>query len=125
MTIEDKNEVKRIIEEHLKYAEHGIYFTRNIVGDEMFEIWRNSTNTVHIDICYHYGYYEVFGLTEKEKEEIEEFYYQLRNDLHNARKAREVNECRSNKIKDSQEPSEVCFYDSTYLNTQINTTKPW
>ena len=63
---------KRIIKENYKDADCGIYDTRNIVGDQMTTIYRG--NELTIDICYHYSYFEVFGLSNDEFDELEKFY---------------------------------------------------
>lgn len=46
------------------------FFTRNLVGDSMTEIYDHDGITV--DLCCFWGYIEVFGLTEKEKEALKE-----------------------------------------------------
>lgn len=69
-------EVKNVIKENIAYAECGLYSTRNTVGDYMETIFENEHFTV--DICYCYSYFEVFGTTEKEFEELYEFYDSLR-----------------------------------------------
>ena len=66
---------KRIIKENYKDADCGIYDTRNIVGDQMTTIYRG--NELTIDICYHYSYFEVFGLSNNEFDELEKFYNTL------------------------------------------------
>ncbi len=57
-------------------AKYGIFNSRNIVGDEMFTVY-NQDGLV-IDICYRYGYLEVFGLSDEEFYKLREFYYELR-----------------------------------------------
>ncbi len=73
MTRLDK--VKQIIKENYDKADSGLFFSRNFVGDPMANIY--SENNVDIDICYYYSYFEVFGLTKEEQEELKEFYYAL------------------------------------------------
>lgn len=63
---------KIIISERISSAKYGIYNSRNIFGDPMTTIYRG--NQLTIDICYPYGYFEVFGLSEKEFEELADFY---------------------------------------------------
>lgn len=53
----------------------GIFNTRNFVGDEMKTIY--AKDGLMIDICEGYFYFEVFGLTEAEFEELESFYKTL------------------------------------------------
>ena len=45
------------------------FFTRNTVGDSMNEIYDHDGITV--DLCVYWGYIEVFGLTDEEKESLE------------------------------------------------------
>ena len=63
---------KKIIKEHYKEADCGLYDTRNIVGDWMTTIYEDDGLT--IDICYNYSYFEVFGLSNKDFEELLTFY---------------------------------------------------
>ena len=66
---------KKIIKENYKNANHGIFDTRNIVGDPMITIYKD--NNLTIDICYDYAYFEVFGLSKDEFNELEKFYSTL------------------------------------------------
>ena len=68
--------VKEIIKENFEDAHHGIFNTRNILGDSMTGMFR--VEYFDIDICYPYSYYEIFGTTEKEWIELEEYYESLR-----------------------------------------------
>ena len=75
-----KNEiqkVKELIKKYYRYSKYGIYNTRNIVNDPMETIYHGSY--FMLDICYSYGYFEVFGTTNEEFEELEEYYASLRN----------------------------------------------
>lgn len=63
---------KIIISERISSADLGIFNSRNIVGDPMTTVYRG--NQLIIDICYPHAYFEVFGLSEKEFEELEAFY---------------------------------------------------
>lgn len=65
--------VKNIIKENIDDATCGIYFTRNLAGDPIVSLLNGDQ--VKIDICYEYEYFEVFGLTDREQKEIEEFYW--------------------------------------------------
>jgi len=77
MTGTDKlGQAKLIIEEYYSEADCGIFFCQNMVGDPMNTIYEDDDLT--IDICYSYSYFEVFGLTEYEEIELEEYYYGLR-----------------------------------------------
>ena len=66
---------KKIIKENYKNADCGIFDTRNIVGDSMTTIYRG--NELTIDICYQHAYFEVFGLSNDEFNELEKFYNTL------------------------------------------------
>ena len=63
---------KIIISERISSADLGIFNSRNIFGDPMTTVYRG--NHLTIDICYPYAYFEVFGLSEKEFEELVDFY---------------------------------------------------
>ena len=64
---------KKIIKENYKNADCGIFNSRNIVGDPMITIYND--NSLAIDICYRYAYFEVFGLSNDEFNELKKFYY--------------------------------------------------
>ena len=66
---------KRIIEENIEDAKCGLFFSRNIMGDRMTNIYDDEN--ISIDICYGYMYFEVFGLTREEQEELEKYYIKL------------------------------------------------
>lgn len=73
---------KEIIKENYKYADCGIFNTRNIAGDSMetiYEEWYGDDDVLIIDICYGWAYFEVFGLSEEEFDELEEYYETLAN----------------------------------------------
>ena len=69
---------KKIIKEYYSEADCGIYDSRNIVGDPMTNIYDDGDLT--IDICYHYAYFEVFGLSNNEFRELASFYTALGED---------------------------------------------
>ena len=66
---------KSIIKSNLNSARDGIFDSRNIVGDPMFCLY--GSDNLRIDICYHWGYFEVFGLSKGEFEELEKYYREL------------------------------------------------
>lgn len=68
-------DVKGVILKYIEAAKHGIFFTRNIAGDLMTNIFRQDG--IDVDICYDYEYFEIFGLTKEEQIEIERFYCHL------------------------------------------------
>lgn len=66
---------KKIIRANIKDAEHGLFFTQNIVGDTMATIYKEKDeNDIRVDICYDWGYFEVFGLCSKEQKELMDYY---------------------------------------------------
>lgn len=69
------DKVKNVIRDNYWDARFGLFFTRNCVGDSMYTIWEEDGVT--IDICYGYKYFEVFGLTEEEENELLAFYNSL------------------------------------------------
>lgn len=69
---EEFEKVKTIIKENIEDANLGLFFTRNFVGDRMHNIFNGEF--FEIDICYGCCYYEVFGCTEQEEEELDKFY---------------------------------------------------
>lgn len=66
---------KKIIKENIDDARCGIFDTRNIVGDDMDTLY--DSNGLTVDICYGYAYFEVFGLTDNEFAELENYYETL------------------------------------------------
>ena len=66
---------KEVIKEFYNVADCGVYDTRNIVGDDMATIYADEGLT--IDICYQYSYFEVFGLSDTDFEELIEYYNSL------------------------------------------------
>lgn len=67
---------KEIIMENYNDADCGIFDCRNIVGDHMTTVYADEE--LQVDICYHWNYFEVFGLTDEEFTELETFYGQIR-----------------------------------------------
>lgn len=72
------NIAKKIIQEHYKEANCGIFNCRNTVGDPMTQIYGDGD--LFIDICYYYSYFEVFGLSNDEFKELEKFYDSLEDE---------------------------------------------
>lgn len=66
---------KTIIKENFEYGDCGLFNTRNIAGDSMFTIY--DEDGLQIDICYHWSYFEVFGLSDSEFDDLLDYYYQL------------------------------------------------
>ena len=69
------DKVKNVIASRYSDAMCGLFFTQNWAGDHMSTIW--AEDGVTIDICYDYEYFEVFGLTEEEENELLAFYNSL------------------------------------------------
>ena len=67
---------KDIIEKYWQVARFGIFNTRNIVGDEMKIIFEEEGLTILI--CYEFGYFEVFGLSDEEFDRLEKYYERIR-----------------------------------------------
>ncbi len=66
---------KEIVKTYYMDARWGIFNSRNIFGDETYTIYKDKGLT--IDICYDYSYFEVFGLSNDEFEELAEYYNSL------------------------------------------------
>lgn len=66
---------KEIIRANYNDARYGIFNSRNLIGDEMKTIYEGDGLT--IDICYDWGYFEVFGLNDAEIVELETYYNSL------------------------------------------------
>lgn len=77
--LNDIFEVKKIIKEYYNEASHGLFFNRNNVGNKMINIY--NKNEIQIDICYDYGYFEIFGLNSLQKTELTKFYENLKNNI--------------------------------------------
>ena len=69
---------KEIIKKYYSQADCGIYDCRNFVGDPMTNIYDDGE--LCIDICYRYSYFEVFGLSDTEFNELSAFYDGLETD---------------------------------------------
>lgn len=66
---------KEIIKKNFRYGDCGLFKSRNLLGDPMHNIY--NTDGLKIDICFCYSYFEVFGLTDEEFEELEDYYNKL------------------------------------------------
>jgi len=69
---------KKIIKDNFEEGRFGLFNTRNLVGDPMTIIF--DREGLRIEICYYYEYFEVFGLSKEEFEELKEYYKKLRKD---------------------------------------------
>lgn len=66
---------KEVVNKHVKDARLGIYNTRNLVSDDMTVIYDDGE--LRVEICYPCMYFEVFGLTSDQFEELKRFYKRL------------------------------------------------
>lgn len=66
---------KEIIKEHYKEGNYGIFNSRNVLEDWMTNIYDDGDLT--IDICYEWNYFEVFGLSDEEFDELAKYYNSL------------------------------------------------
>lgn len=76
--IEEFKKVKQIIKNLYPQAMYGIFRTRNWCGDLTINIF--SGKYFDVDICYDCEYFEVFGTTDKEWDELERLYEELTYD---------------------------------------------
>ena len=70
---------KKVIKQYISFAMCGIFDTRNWAGDDMATIYAKDGLTV--DICYDCEYFEVFGLSMSEFQQLEDFYETLRKEI--------------------------------------------
>ena len=66
---------KEIITKNFSEGDCGIFDSRNIVGDWMTNIYDDGE--LVIDICYTWNYFEVFGLSGEEFDELARYYSKL------------------------------------------------
>ena len=67
--------VKNIIKERYDEGNCGLFDTRNLVGDPMKTLYSGKYFT--LDIYHYYSYFEVFGTTKEEFDELDKLYYKL------------------------------------------------
>ena len=67
---------KNIIKENFKAGDCGLFNTRNTVGDTMSTIYEEGG--LQIDISYYYSYFEVFGLSDSDFDELLDYYCHLK-----------------------------------------------
>ena len=67
---------KNIIKENFVYGDCGIFNSRNLIGETTINLY--DEDGLIIDICYDWGYFEVFGLSDSEFEELDEYYNSLK-----------------------------------------------
>lgn len=67
--------IKKMIKKFYKFGDCGLFNTRNIAGDEMETLFKG--NYFQLDICYFWAYFEVFGTTSDEMNELFNLYNKL------------------------------------------------
>lgn len=70
------DKAKKVIRDNFSSAQCGLFDCRNVVGDHMVTVYEDDD--IQIDICYHWEYFEVFGLTDAEFDELSKYYASLR-----------------------------------------------
>ena len=73
---DDMSEVMGVLNSNFDGGDCGLFFTRNLVGDPMINIYDDGVVSVYI--CRAYGYFEVFGLTEAQQTALKKYYNCLR-----------------------------------------------
>ena len=53
----------------------GLFNSHNVVGDEMTNLYKSKD--VQLDICFDFEYFEVFGLTDEEFKDLQNYYSNL------------------------------------------------
>ena len=69
------NKAKDVIDLYISQAQCGIFNTPNIVGDHMTRIY--DEDGLEISICDRLKYFEVFGLTSEEFNQLNDYYKDL------------------------------------------------
>ena len=69
---------KQVIKDYYNIADCGLFFSRNLTGDQMDTIY--NEDGIQIDICYNYSYFEIFGLSYDEQIAMNNFYRDLEDD---------------------------------------------
>lgn len=67
---------KQIIKENFEEGDCGLFNTHNLAGDIMSTIYKEDG--LQIELCYHWSYFEVFGLSDSEFDELLAYYNHLK-----------------------------------------------
>ena len=67
--------IKMIMRENIEDARCGFFNTRNIVRDYMETLYKGKY--FRLDLCFNYSYFEIFGTTLKEFNELKEYYEEI------------------------------------------------
>lgn len=70
--------IKTLIDQYYNQASSGFFDCRNVLGDNMFNLFQGKY--FQLDICYDYEYFEVFGTTKCEFNDLQEVYEKLSNE---------------------------------------------
>lgn len=70
---------KEIIKNNIEKAPYGLFNSCNLVNDEMEILYYCGGLT--IEICYQYGYFEVFGLDSNDYYWLKQYYNTLLEEL--------------------------------------------
>lgn len=96
--------VKELIRDNYEEGHCGLYNRKNSAGDPMRTLFDGDYFT--LDICYEYSYFEIFGSSEDEFEELEKIYeginndYEMNNFINNNSCLRNMNEyVKENNVK--------------------------
>lgn len=79
---------KEIIAKYIDDAKLGIFCTRNVFGDPMSPLYHhyqlddNIHDFLRIEICYPHEYFEVFGLSNEEFNELKTYYEEIRKEAY-------------------------------------------
>lgn len=55
----------------------GLFNSRNVVGDKMTNLYKSKD--MQLDICFDFEYFEVFGLTDEEFKDLQNYYSNLKS----------------------------------------------
>ena len=66
---------KEIIKENIKNARYGIFNCSDVCGNTKIVLYEDDE--LEILICYNWGYFEVFGLSNKDFLKLEVYYNEL------------------------------------------------
>ena len=70
-------ELKKFIASTYEEYDCGLFYNRNTVGDNLSVIYEDNKGR-RVEGCEEYSYYEVFGLTQEEQDELTKYYNDIR-----------------------------------------------